>query len=390
MIVLNQVGQGTYWRAFHLARQLVQKGQAVTLMATSHHNRSGIIVHDQEGVTLVETPDLLHGSLRSGWDLWNTINRLSWLHGRKFDLVHAFESRPTVLIPALYLARRRGIPLVMDWCDWFGKGGSVEERPNSLVRTLLRPVETFFEERFRTQADGTTVICSLLHNKAQLLGVPQDQILDLPNGSDTQHLQSLPLASARLKIGLSSNDFVAGYVGRIFKRDAELMAKAFDLVGNEIPEFKMVIVGHYPYDIRRLVNRPENLILSGYVDTAQLNTYLAACDLFWLPLSDTNANRGRFPLKLTDYMAVGRPVVATEVGDVAKVLTDQSFGLLSRPEPEDFATQTLNLFRNPDLRLGMGAEARRLAETQFAWDHLATQLLDLYMTVISERAGGSR
>jgi glycosyltransferase involved in cell wall biosynthesis len=47
----------------------------------------------------------------------------------------------------------------------------------------------------------------------------------------------------------------------------------------------------------------------------QINPYLSACDVCWLPLCDSGANRGRFPFKLGDYMAVGKPVVATAVGD---------------------------------------------------------------------------
>ncbi len=382
MIVLNLVGQGTYWRAFHLACQLVQKGHNVTLMATSQSSRFRLKVYEVEGVTLVETPDLWQGSLRSGWDPWNSLIRLNWLSTQNFDLVHAFEARPTVLIPAIYLKWFQRIPLVMDWSDWFGKGGSVEERPNYVIRTLLRPIETFFEERFRTQANGTTVICSLLHNKAQRLGVPTDTILDLPNGADIQHLRPFPITKPRIQLDLSPRDFIAGYVGSIFLQDAMLMAEAFNLVVEEIPEFKLIIVGKFPFDIRSMVNKPENIILSGYIDTDQLNIYLSSCDLFWLPLSNTNANRGRFPLKLTDYLAIGRPIVATNVGDVAKILGNQKVGLLTLPNPEDFATNTLSLLRNSELRLEMGTQARLLAETKFSWSHLADELLDFYKAVV--------
>jgi len=174
MLVFNAVGKGTYWRAFHLARHLVLRGHQVTLMAMSKRRRLSLSVRVDEGVTIVESPDLLWGPLRSGWDLWEASRRIQWLRGHRFDLVHAFEARPTVLLPALYMQDRQKTPLVMDWCDWFGRGGSVEERPNRLVRTLLRPVETFFEEHFRTRAAGTTVICTTLYQKAVELGVPPE------------------------------------------------------------------------------------------------------------------------------------------------------------------------------------------------------------------------
>ncbi len=252
MIVLNQTGQGTYWRALRLGRALRRRGHNLTLLATSQNRRTGMAVTDQGGVTLVELPDLFKGSLRSGWDPWNTLNRIAWLRGKEFDLVHAFESRPTVIFPARSLAKV-GVPLVIDWSDWFGRGGSVEERPNRLVRGVLRPVETYFEEHFRTQAAGTTVICSALHQKALALGVPESTILPLVNGADVERLLPIPVSEARRLVGLPKEVFILGYMGAIFRRDAELMARAFDLVCQQVPQARLVVAGNCPVNLSELI-----------------------------------------------------------------------------------------------------------------------------------------
>jgi glycosyltransferase involved in cell wall biosynthesis len=380
MVVFNQVGRGTYWRAFHLGRFLARRGHLVSLMATSPQRRMGIRLRQSEGLTLVETPDLFSGSLRSGWDPWNILNRVNWLRDQEFDLVHVFEGRPTAIYPARYIRNRLQIPLVMDWCDWFGKGGSVEERPNRWMRLLLRPVETYYEEHFRTAADRTTVICSLLRQKALKLGVPLPTILDLPNGSDTERLKLIELSAARQQTNLPGDAFIIGYVGTIFQRDGLLMAAAFNRLLLQVPQALLLIAGYCPLDLRPWVSQPERVIQTGFVSEADLNAYLSASDLFWLPLSDSNANRGRFPLKLTDYMAVGRPTVATRVGDVQTVLEQNPVGLLSQPEPEDLAAQTLRLLHDPDLRQSLGADARRAAENRFNWAHLAEQLEVLYLS----------
>ena len=136
--------KGAFWRALHFARHLVQRGYQVMLMSMSPQNRFQFQVYVDRGVTVVETPDLMWGPLRSGWDMWDCLRRILWLRGRDWDLIHAFDTRPTALLPALYFQSQHQIPLVMDWGDWFGCGGSVEERTNPFVRTVLRPVETFF------------------------------------------------------------------------------------------------------------------------------------------------------------------------------------------------------------------------------------------------------
>lgn len=382
MLTFNPIEQGTYWRAFHFGRQLARRGLQISLVTSARRRRFGLRTWQEDGLTIVETPDLLPGSLRSGWDPWNTLNRLGWLRRQDFDLVHAFEARPTVLFPALAAAARPGVPLVMDWADWFGRGGSVEERPNPLVRTVLRPVETYFEERFRTRAQATTVICTTLRDKAIALGVPPESIVLLPNGADTERLRPMPLVSARHAAGLSPEAFIIGYVGTIFAGDAHLMAAAFDAFSRQVPEAQLLIAGYCPFDLRPLVRSPERVLQTGRLAPEQLNTYLAASDLFWLPLRDTPANRGRFPLKLTDYLAIGRPVVATAVGDVPLALEGTGAGLLAPDRPEALAEHSLQLYADEQQRLRMGSRARQLAETRYNWENLSAELERLYLQAL--------
>jgi glycosyltransferase involved in cell wall biosynthesis len=352
----------------------------------SPQNRWRFRTHTDSGVTIVETPDLLWGPLRSGWDPWDGLRRVLWLRGRPFDLVHAFDARPTVLLPALYLQARHRVPLVMDWEDWFGRGGAVEERPNPLVRTLLRPVETFFEERFRTRADGTTVICSTLRDKAIALGVPPETILLLRDGADVEGLQPLKRGACRQELGLPLAAPIVGYVGAIFRRDAQLMAQAFDRLYSHLPQARLLLIGYVNQKLEDLVRAPEAVIRTGFVDYAQMNRYLCACDLCWLPLHDSGANRGRWPMKLNDYMCAGRPTVATAVGDVTPVMETWQIGLLAQDEPQALAHQTLALLNDPQRCDWLGQNARQVAQKFFDWQLRASELETFYEKTLSRGA----
>lgn len=384
MLLFGPAGKGTYWRALHLARSLARRGHTLAVLATSRERRLRFDTRPdiQAGVTLVETPDLLWGPLRSGWDSWNVISRIGWARGRQFDLVHAFESRPTSILPALYWQRRRSIPLILDWCDWFGRGGSVEERPNRLVRMVLRPVETFFEDDFRTWADGTTVISSFLRRRAIELGVVPETILYLPNGSDVNELHPIPQTEARRALGWPQDVLAIGYIGAIFHRDAVLMAQAFDRIQRTEPKARLLLVGYCNVAVEELVATPEVVWRTGHICYDEINRYLAACDVCWLPLRDSGANRGRYPLKINDYMAVGRPVVATAVGDVADLVRQGRFGLLASDQPDDLARQVLTLLRDPVRRETMGRRARQLAEAEFTWDRIGARLERFYQQVL--------
>jgi glycosyltransferase involved in cell wall biosynthesis len=384
MLLYNTVGRGTYWRALHLARGLARQGVDSTVVATSRTARLRIRARpDSPGVTVVETPDLLPGPLRTGWDLGNVLARIQWLRRQDFDLVHIFESRPTALFPGLYVQRRRKVKLVMDWCDWFGRGGSVEERPNAVVRLVLRPVETFFEERFRSGAEGTTVINSVLRQRAVELGVPPESIFHLPNGSNVEEIQPVPLAEARKRLGWSLHAPVVGYIGAIFERDAKLMARSFDQIHHQEPAARLMLAGYCNIPVEELVHDPTAVVRTGPIPYDQVGHYLSACNVCWLPLADSGANRGRYPLKLNDYMAAGRPVVATAVGDVPELIHWGQFGLVTRDRPDELAEAVIALFRAPEKAEEMGHRARLLAEEELTWDKVSDSLLSFYRRVLS-------
>lgn len=381
MLVFNAVGRGTYWRAFHLARCLVARGHRVTLVAMAPQRTARFSYQELQGVRVVAAPDLLWGSLRSGWDPYSALVRTLWLQPQRYDLVHAFECRPTVLLPALAAARHPETTFVTDWCDWFGAGGSVEERPNKLVRAVLRPVETFFEQRFRGLADGTTVICNTLREKALALGLPANSILSLRDGADIGGIEPGNRAAARARLGLHADVPMIGYVGQIFPRDAQLMADAFARVRAARPRTQLLLIGHVNQPIELLLYDASQVVRSGPIPYASLQHYLAACDICWLPMCDTGANRGRWPLKLNDYMAAGRATVATAVGDVSAVVTNYRVGILANDEPRALADAALALLDDPARRIAMEQSARTTAETVFDWRLRAAELETFYQRI---------
>lgn len=387
MLVFNAVGRGTYWRAFHLARCLVERGHRLTLVAMAPGRTARFALRVEQGVAVVAAPDMLWGPLRSGWDPYGALARALWLAPHRYEIVHAFECRPTVLLPALAAARPPA-RLITDWCDWFGAGGSVEERPSPLVRAVLRPVETLFEERPRTLAAGTTVICSALREKALALGVPAERILSLRDGADVEAIAPGDRAAARAELGLPAAPTI-GYVGQIFPRDARLMADAFAAVRAARPDARLLLIGHVNQDVEAMLGGRDGVTRTGGVPYAALSAYLAACDICWLPLRDSGANRGRWPLKLNDYMAAGRATAATAVGDVAEVLARHPVGLLARDEPADLARAALALLADAPRRAAMERAARATAVGVFDWRLRAADLEHFYDGLIAGRGAGA-
>lgn len=114
--------------------------------------------------------------------------------------------------------------------------------------------------------------------------------------------------------------------------------------------------------------------------------YLSACDVLALPLSDTIANRGRWPSKVNEYVAVGRPTVACDVGDVAGLLRDNDIGLLVQPEAGEFADRIDELLDDPARAEAMGDRAREVARTTYSQESIADKLEEYYRKVIAAKS----
>lgn len=383
LIVFNLPERGTYFRAYQFGRQLARRGHSCTLIYTAprERRRFALRLEEQGRLALVAAPDLLPGSLRSGWDPWAALARTLWLRGAGYDLVHAFECRPTVIAPALAASRRT--PLVIDWCDWFGRGGSVEERPPGPARAALRPVETFFEERFRTCADATTVINHTLRQKAENLGVLPESISLIPNGCDAPPaIELAPKGVARAALGLPAHGPIIGYAGAIFERDARLMAAAFDRVRAARPDARLLVLGYTNIPIERLVAEPAAVLRSGPLGAAELRQSLLACDLGWVPLCDTGANRGRWPLKISSYMELGLPMVTTDIGDLGPFFARYPAGVAAPPDPQAFADATLALLADPARRDALGATGRSLATGELSWARVTDGVERVYQGLV--------
>jgi glycosyltransferase involved in cell wall biosynthesis len=325
-------------------------------------------------VRVVETPDWLPGRGRTGWDAWDTLRRILYVRGERWDLVHAFDSRPAVILPAL----AAGAPLVLDWADWWGRGGTITERTTGpLVRHLVGPLETWFEEHFRTRAQASTVISRALEERAVGLGVKRETVCRIPNGCDVESVRPLERGACRDALGLPRDAPILGHLGAMNASDAEVLFGAWERLTRKRGGCTLLLVGRHYVRVPAI----EGIVELGYVPRETLLQSLGACDVLLAPLQDTIASRGRWPSKLNDYLAAGRPVAACAVGDVRELFERHAAGVTSEPTPDAFARAIEELLEDSDARETMGRNARAVAENELSWDRLAGHLENHYRIV---------
>jgi phosphatidylinositol alpha-mannosyltransferase len=182
-------------------------------------------------------------------------------------------------------------------------------------------------------------------------------------------------------------------VGRLEKRKGQrYLLRAFARVKALRPEARLVIVGGYGERQRRAYeswvreNGLRDVVFAGYVPDAELPRYHRSADIFCAP-NTGNESQG---IVLLEGMAAGCPVVASNIGGFAGVLTHGVEGLLVPPKDNDaLAVALLQLVDNAPLRARMGAAGRERAQ-HFSWEQVSQRVLSYYERLAYEKGAVNR
>jgi glycosyltransferase involved in cell wall biosynthesis len=381
----------TNGRSFIIAQHLVNRGHHVTLCVTADTRRFRIVTTQKGAMRVVEFPDLLWGKLRSGWDLWAYINREIYLshYQEPCDLIHCFETRPNSIFPALNLSHRRNIPLITDWNDWFGRGGLVEVLRPLWYKIFFSWIETYFEEAYRREADGLTVISNALAERAIRLGVSPDKICRITGGTSPEIYPFRRMEDCRIHMGYSLDWPILGFCSGDSYLDSEIIIDCLAILIKKYPNIRLILTGEVKKSILKVAQRAgvfDHLILTGYLPTDMLSWCLGSADLFLLPFPSTIYNLGRWPNKIGLYMCQGRPIVTNAVGDIRPLFGENPIGLTAEYTPQDFADKCSVLLENQALSKQLGETAKRLAETSFNWNTIIASLESFYYRILSEKS----
>jgi glycosyltransferase involved in cell wall biosynthesis len=195
----------------------------------------------------------------------------------------------------------------------------------------------------------------------------------IPNGADTSMYRPdarLRLA-ARRRLGLSSEDLVALFVGSEW--EGKGLLHALDAVARA-PYWHLVVVGRGDEARYRALSRQLGVERRAHFVglTADTPSYYAMADAFVLPSAYET-----FSLVTYEAAASGLPLLATRVSGVEDLLRDGVNGWFVRSRAEEIARRLRRLEADPDLRRSMGRSSREAA-LDFGWDRAVAAYSELY------------
>ena len=255
-------------------------------------------------------------------------------------------------------ARRLGIPCVVEV-----NAPLVFEQKN--YRRLQLEAEAYrIEREVFLGADTLIAVSEVVKSYALSRGAVEERVFIAPNGVDTERFRpEVP----PVQLAPTEDRFVIGFVGSLKDwHDVGTLLDAVKTLVREAPDYHLLIVGDGP--LRRWIE--------GYIRGAGLEGHVTVTG--WVSYEDMPGFVNRFdvavapygrmqgfyfsPLKLYEYLAAGRAVIASDVGQVGDVIADGESGVLVTPgDAEELAAGIRELRADPQHREGLGRAAREFA-----------------------------
>lgn len=284
------------------------------------------------------------------------------------------------------LKRETGIPFLLQV-----EGSEVWVKKNWGKAYFTKALE-WSEEIQLEQADAIVAVSSVLKSQLVALGVRAERITVIPNGVDAERYSpSISGEAVRKNLGLEEK-FVIGYAGTFGHwHGITVLANAVKEVVAESPNVHFLLVGDGVLrgEVEAMLQRDgmkHKVTITGMMPSEAVPEYLAACDALVISaINNPDVPFFQSPIKLFEYMAMQKPIVASRVGQIQEVIDDGVNGLLVQENnSSELAEALCQLAKDESLRESLARNARRDAVEKYAWQENVRAVLKVYETVVKQ------
>lgn len=295
--------------------------------------------------------------------------------------------RYNLYLPAgVWIKRKFKLPMLLE------VNAPIFEERSKYHGIALKSLARWTEVTTWRGADKTLPVTQVLAQRVIDAGVPRERIAVIPNGIDWSKFGTVPdLDQAKAKLNLRGR-VVLGFTG--FMREWHGLERVVDLIAQHRKQpWYFLLVGDGPARAgieqrARELGVAERVTITGVVARDKVADYVAAFDVALQPDVVDYAS----PLKLFEYLALARAVVAPDKPNIREVLKHERDALLFDPDkPEAFTAAIGRLAEDEALRTRLAREARTTMERDgYTWDRNAERVEQLFYSLgVKPGAGGA-
>jgi glycosyltransferase involved in cell wall biosynthesis len=316
-----------------------------------------------------------------------------WPSSRLFSLPHmkapavAIGTSPTFFaaMSAASAGRRFGIPFVMEvrdlWPACFVDLGVVRSR--LFIRLLER-----WELHLYRKADHIVTVTDAFKLNLVSRGVPKEKITTISNGADEEFWKPEPRSGFLDHAAGGSTGLNVLYLGAhgISQALTRILEAARLLIEYSDIRFSFVGEGAEKAELQATARamRLDNVCFLDPVDKQGARGCYAGADICLVPLRDIPLFKAFIPSKMFEMLAMGRPIVASVVGEAADILTASGGALVVPPEDSNaIASAIRRLRKDRSLRESMGVRGRDYVIRHYSRRALASRYVDVLRSAVS-------
>lgn len=254
-------------------------------------------------------------------------------------------------------------------------------------KLYMKKLLKWAEEIQWANADRIFVVSSVVKEMMGEYGVDKEKIIVNPNGADTDIFHpKVDGSNIRTKYDLK-NKYVIGFSGTFGNwHGVEILAGAIRIIADMIPESVVFFIGDGELrpEIEKIIkedNVEKNAIITGFIPYSKVPEYLAACNVLVSPCVHSKDGSPFFnsPIKLFEYLAMGKPIVASDIGQQGEVINHEENGLLcEEASVEDLADQIHRLYKDKELSKLVSGRARQDSIDKYSWSVSAGRIISAY------------
>lgn len=361
-----------------LCRELVRLGHSVTVWTTqAPENQHSFPLHQSVDLGGVEV--VYHRNLGSGF--WFDEGMLrSVAQIERYDVVHVAAFWQVFGWPALYAARRKGVPTIIS-----PRGSLVMVHNRAREAWKHRAMYWLHNHRALKQADAVHFTAAIERQDALELGI-QSPMFRVGNALANEDFQELPdRADWRQRLDVAEDQRLILFLGRLDRRKAlDVLIDAFHR--SEMGKERSLLFLAGPdngveaalRDQVRALGLDSKVRFLGLVDAEVRAGLFAASDLCALTSHAEN-----FGNAAGEAMSAGLPVIVSETCGIAEHVQEYQAGRVVSVDSAAIATALDELLKAPGSLAEMGSQARRLVEEKYSATAVASHMARAYQDVLT-------
>jgi glycosyltransferase involved in cell wall biosynthesis len=213
-------------------------------------------------------------------------------------------------------------------------------------------------------------------------GGRSEKVFVIQNGANIDLFKPIDKNQCRKKLGLNKNNKYVCFVGNLAPwQGLEYLVRASPIIRKEVPDARFLIVGdgvlfESLQGMAEDIGMREYFHFLGRTPYEQVPEWVNTSDICVAPfIKARNEKIGLSPLKLYEYLACAKPVVASDIEGVGDFLSETNSGIAVRPEDyEDLARGIIELLNDDDRSQRMGENGRDIVTKEHSWDSVAEKV----------------